>query len=140
MSADTPTEPTKPKTGEHPVTNGELRRELRWNDLRVIGGTAVALFVAGWAAFFAMTARADSEVEKGVAPIRQQVESTNKRLDEHIRDSGSARAQQDRTQQRTEAKVDRIDAMMLEVRELAYRDRGMRAPPPPALNLPDGGT
>lgn len=125
-------------TGEHPVTNGELKREFRWQDLKILGGMVLTIFIGGWATLAAVNAQAETVVQEKTEVIKDRMKVQSDRIDDHVRESGAIHSRQDRMIERTEAKVDRVSHMVEEMREMAYRDRGMRPPPLPPVGS-DGG-
>lgn len=122
-----------------PELAGALARAVvpRWT--LMLGGFALGLLFVGGAAVWAADAHIDKRTAEGVAPEAKARESLEERFESHVVESRLAHTAQAKSQERTEAKVDRVDQRLEQVLDRLSQMDGRPPPPPPPLVLPDGG-
>ena len=84
------TQPTEPPPSTPLTVEAErnlLKTAFKWQDLRLLVGTIVTVFVSGWFALSQVTNIARAQTDAGLAELRTQTQHTQMQLDRHIEES-----------------------------------------------------
>lgn len=114
-------------TGEHPVTQQEMKRLFTWHDIRTIGSVVAAIVVGTVSAWQLLIHEARAQSDAGVKPLERQVETLDRQVQAHEAESRRVHSEM----------KDELNEVQADIRAL-YK-AVMTKEPQPRLENPDGG-
>ncbi len=103
-----PTLTPEPPTGEHPVVQREMRRELRLNEVKTVAMVVVASLGVVFGAWRILLAEARAQVDGGLAPVAALAGATQRELERFQQEVGPLFTRLEASAQRADDKLDSL--------------------------------